>query len=67
MGTMFSTLERGAHLIGVYVERFAGDLGITQAEAHVLVELRREGPTPITTPLRRPAFPVTTPRYANRY
>jgi DNA-binding MarR family transcriptional regulator len=46
---MFSTLERGAHLIGVYVERFAGDLGITQAEAHVLVELRREGPTPITT------------------
>jgi MarR family transcriptional regulator, transcriptional regulator for hemolysin len=46
---MFATIERGAHLIGVYVERFAGDLGITQAEAHVLAELQREGPSPITT------------------
>ena len=41
--------ERAAHLIGVYVERSAGELGITQAEAHVLAELHRHGPTQIAT------------------
>lgn len=49
MGIMFATLERGAHLIGVYIERFAGELGITQAEADVLAELHREGPSQTTT------------------
>ncbi len=39
--------ERAAHLIGVYVERSAGELGITQADAHVLAELHRHGPTQI--------------------
>lgn len=47
MGTMVSTLERAAHLIGVHVERAARDLGITQAEAHVLVRLARRGPSSI--------------------
>lgn len=41
--------ERAAHLIGVYVERSADELGITQAEAHVLAELHRHGPTQIAT------------------
>ena len=49
---MFASIERAAHLIGVYVERWAGELGITQAEAHVLAELHRHGPTQIAT-LRR--------------
>ena len=39
--------ERAAHLIGVYVERSAGEPGITQADAHVLAELHRHGPTQI--------------------
>jgi DNA-binding MarR family transcriptional regulator len=51
-----STPSRGraAHLIGVYVKRSAGELGITQAEAHthVLAELHRHGPTQIATPHR---------------
>jgi DNA-binding MarR family transcriptional regulator len=33
----------------VYIERSAGELGITQAEAHVLAELHRHGPTQIAT------------------
>lgn len=41
--------ERAPHLIGIYVERSAGELGITQAEAHVLAELYRHGPTQIAT------------------
>lgn len=49
MGMMVGTVERAAHLIGTYVERAAGDLGITQAEAHVLAQLARHGPTPIAT------------------
>ena len=46
---MLATFERSAHLIGVYLERAAGELGITQAEAHVLAQLARHGPTPIAT------------------
>jgi DNA-binding MarR family transcriptional regulator len=46
---MLSTLERAAHLIGVYLERTTAELGITQAEAHVLAHVARAGPTPITT------------------
>jgi DNA-binding MarR family transcriptional regulator len=44
---MLSTLERGAHLIGAYLERTASELGITQAEAHVVAQIARAGPTPI--------------------
>lgn len=46
---MLASFERSAHLIGVYLERAAGELGITQAEAHVLAQLARHGPTPIAT------------------
>ena len=49
MGEMLATIERAAHLIGAYVERSAGELGITQAEAHVLAVLQRHGPTAIAT------------------
>jgi DNA-binding MarR family transcriptional regulator len=49
MGQMLASLERAAHLIGVHVERAARGLGITQAEAHVLVQLARRGATPIAT------------------
>jgi MarR family transcriptional regulator, organic hydroperoxide resistance regulator len=47
MGAMIANLERAAHLIGVHVEHAARDLGITQAEAHVLVRLARRGSTTI--------------------
>jgi DNA-binding MarR family transcriptional regulator len=47
MGEMLASLERAAHLIGAHVERAARGLGITQAEAHVLVQLIRRGPTSI--------------------
>jgi DNA-binding MarR family transcriptional regulator len=42
-----TTLERAAHLIGAYMERTASELGITQAEAHVLAQVAKVGPTPI--------------------
>ena len=44
-----ATVERGAHLIGVYVEAVLGELAITQGEAHVLAHLARHGPTSIAT------------------
>jgi MarR family 2-MHQ and catechol resistance regulon transcriptional repressor len=47
MGEMLATLERAAHLIGTHLERTAGELGITHAEAHVLAQVARRGPTPI--------------------
>jgi DNA-binding MarR family transcriptional regulator len=46
---MLATIERAAHLIGAYVEQAAGELGITQAEAHILAALAKHGPTPIGT------------------
>ncbi|HEX2703105.1 MAG TPA: MarR family transcriptional regulator [Solirubrobacteraceae bacterium] len=46
---MLSTIERAAHEIGAYVEHAASELGITQAEAHVLAQLTRRGPTAIGT------------------
>lgn len=49
MGNLLATIERAAHLVGTYVERAASELRITQAEAHVLAELARQGPTPIAT------------------
>jgi DNA-binding MarR family transcriptional regulator len=48
-GCMLATIERAAHLIGAYVEQAADELGITQAEAHVLAQLARHGPTTIGT------------------
>ncbi len=47
MGEMLTSLERASHLIGAHVERAARDLGITQAEAHVLLQLDRHGSTSI--------------------
>lgn len=46
---IFATIERATHLIGVYIEHSAGQLGITQGEAHVLVQLDMLGPTSIGT------------------
>jgi DNA-binding MarR family transcriptional regulator len=44
---MLATLEWAAHLIGAHLEGVARELGITQAEAHVLVQLVRRGPISI--------------------
>jgi DNA-binding MarR family transcriptional regulator len=41
---MIADIERASHLIAVHLERAAGDLGVTQAEAHVLAQLARRGP-----------------------
>jgi DNA-binding MarR family transcriptional regulator len=46
---MLASIEHMAHVIGLYVERSADELGVTQAEAHVLAQLHRHGPTPIAT------------------
>jgi MarR family transcriptional regulator, 2-MHQ and catechol-resistance regulon repressor len=46
---MLATIERGAHLIATYLEHALEDLGVTQAEAHVLAQLARRGPTSIAT------------------
>jgi DNA-binding MarR family transcriptional regulator len=40
---MIADLERAVHLVAVHIERAAADLGVTQAEAHVLVQLHRRG------------------------
>lgn len=47
MGQVASSLERGAHLVGRYLDSTAGKLGLTQGEAHVLAQLERRGPMPI--------------------
>jgi DNA-binding MarR family transcriptional regulator len=47
MVELVSSLERAAHLVGLYLEPTLRDLGITQAEAHVLARLARTGATPI--------------------
>jgi DNA-binding MarR family transcriptional regulator len=49
MGQMIASLERVTHLIGAHVERAARDVGITQAEAHVLAHLARNGAVSIAT------------------
>jgi DNA-binding MarR family transcriptional regulator len=41
---MIAELERAVHLVAVHIERAAGDVGVTQAEAHVLAQLDRRGP-----------------------
>lgn len=47
MGQTATTLERGAHLVGRYLEPTLREIGITQAEAHVLARVVEAGPTPI--------------------
>src|SRR5689334_16032305 len=47
--TAAATLERGAHLVGSYLESTLREIGITQVEAHVLAQLATAGPTPIAT------------------
>jgi DNA-binding MarR family transcriptional regulator len=44
---MIEDIERAAHLVAVHLERAAGDLGVTQAEAHVLAQLARRGSLPV--------------------
>ena len=46
---MTTHLERGAHLVGTYLESTLGDLGLTQGEAHVLAQLAQHGTMPIAT------------------
>ncbi len=40
-------LERATHRVGAYLDGELRDLGITQAEAHVLALLADEGPQPV--------------------
>jgi DNA-binding MarR family transcriptional regulator len=47
MGQIATSLERGAHLIGRYLDSAAGQLGLTQGEQHVLAQLDRHGPMAI--------------------
>lgn len=42
---LVATTERASHLVGLYLEREIADLGITQAEAHILARLGRGGGT----------------------
>jgi MarR family transcriptional regulator, organic hydroperoxide resistance regulator len=42
-----TTLERSAHLIGSYLDQTVGELGVSQAEAHVLLALSQGGAVPI--------------------
>lgn len=44
---MLATIERSAHLIASYLDHALTDPRVTQAEAHVLAQLRRRGPTSI--------------------
>jgi DNA-binding MarR family transcriptional regulator len=45
---MIADLERATHLVAVHLERAAGELGVTQAEAHVLAQLARRGPLAVS-------------------
>ena len=47
MGQIATVLERGAHLVGGYLDSTGGKLGLTQGEAHVLAQLERRGPMAI--------------------
>jgi DNA-binding MarR family transcriptional regulator len=49
MGQFIATVERAAHLIGAHLESTTTELGVTQGESHVLAQVARRGPTPITT------------------
>jgi DNA-binding MarR family transcriptional regulator len=48
MGEIGASLERGAHLIGAYLDTTVGDLGLTQGEAHVLAQIGERGPVSIS-------------------
>ena len=48
MGVIASSLERGAHLIGGYLDSTVAELGLTQAEAHVLAQIAIHGTIPIS-------------------
>jgi DNA-binding MarR family transcriptional regulator len=41
---LVAAIERTTHLIALHLDRELGGLGLTQAEAHVLAELARDGP-----------------------
>lgn len=47
MGQISATVERACHLIGLYLDATVSELGITQAEAHVLAHVSSRGPTAI--------------------
>jgi DNA-binding MarR family transcriptional regulator len=49
MGEIASTLERGVHSIGTYLESAIGELELTQGEANILAQLGRRGPLSIAT------------------
>jgi DNA-binding MarR family transcriptional regulator len=49
MGQLITTVDRAAHLIGAHLEGTTSELGLTQGESHVLAQVARRGPTPITT------------------
>lgn len=44
-GELVATVERSTHLLELYFERELADLGVTQAEAHILGRLGRAGST----------------------
>ncbi len=44
---MVATIERSAHLVGTYLDHALTAPRVTQAEAHVLAQLQRRGPTSI--------------------
>lgn len=48
MGTITANVERGAHLIGAYLDATVADLGLTQGEAHVLAQLIGRGSVSIS-------------------
>jgi DNA-binding MarR family transcriptional regulator len=49
MGETLASLERAVHLIAVRLDAAVSELGITQAEAHVLAQVARRGATAIGT------------------
>lgn len=48
MGEITSSFERGAHLIGGYLDSTVGELGLTQGEAHVLAQIGGRGSVSIS-------------------
>ena len=42
---MLATIERSAHLVAAYLDHGLHGVSVTQAEAHVLAQLARHGPT----------------------
>jgi DNA-binding MarR family transcriptional regulator len=49
MGELLASFERASHAIALHLDAAGEELGITQAEAHVLAQVKRRGPTPIGT------------------